>query len=137
MNRSNLNVTASEGQGRLLASGPITGCKNEPSEEPQRSLVQQIAWQSRKHGKRVFWFLGLRSYNRLDGTPTMLAYWQGDCVVCGAKFEIATPQGARSADSSKDFQVMTCALHRGKLSTSRKKPRKTRPEGRGFQRGAP
>jgi hypothetical protein len=89
--------------------------------EPQRDwlLVQQIAWRSPKHGERVFWFLGLRPYTRRDGTNCLIAHWQGDCVVCGAKFKVTTPQGVRRAEQSSYFKLMTCPTHRGQVKPNR------------------
>jgi hypothetical protein len=61
------------------------------------------------HGERIFYLVRMSPYRRKDGTETAIKVWQGSCVVCGAPFEVATPQ---NATGSKSFATTTCQAHR-------------------------
>jgi hypothetical protein len=56
---------------------------------------------------------GERTFRRVtDGTKTGVAIWQGTCAMCGAPFEVKTPQGVVSAEQSKSFCGISCPAHR-------------------------
>ena len=62
-------------------------------------------------GDRTFHRVGSQSYLQYDGSLTVLAVWQGMCVVCGAPFEVKTVR-TRDLEGSKCFTVTTCPAHK-------------------------
>ncbi|MBD5805336.1 hypothetical protein AZOA_47890 [Azoarcus sp. Aa7] len=60
-----------------------------------------------------FTLKGTRPHLRKDGTATVLACWEGRCRVCGAPFEVTTPQpGAPGFERTKAFGRVHCDAHK-------------------------
>jgi hypothetical protein len=67
---------------------------------------------SNLHGERTFRRVRFIRYIRADGTEAGVAIWQGSCVICGAPFEVRTPQSVVSAEQSNSFCGVSCPAHR-------------------------
>jgi hypothetical protein len=94
--------------GRVCAA--IMGVEYAPVRQPEVKVNGNIVTvASGRHGMRVFQLVGTRPYRRRDGTETILKVWEGRCVICGAPFEVATPE---NATGSKSFEMTTCQVHR-------------------------
>lgn len=67
---------------------------------------------SKKHGIRRF--LRLRdgdTYQRADGSFGRLVHWQGECVKCGAPFEITAPETTHLSRCNQ-FDRVHCDEHK-------------------------
>jgi hypothetical protein len=98
-------------QGNVVPFGKYKGLADlsAPAGEKENQMSATVTVTSSLHGERVFRRVGYEPHRRVDGSETVLAVWEGTCVICGAPFKIRTSSGAKRG---KAFDVRTCEQHR-------------------------